>query len=230
MAQDPLSLGDAVHARLSAWLDEGALPGGSRLPGEHALAQRFAVSRPVLRQALARLRAEGRLETRKGSGTYLRQQAAPALPPLAFGPLGHIPDVRAFLEFRCGLESAMAAEAARRADPAGRQRLERALTALLDATRTGGDAIEGDIAFHQAVADASGNRFHVAVMRALEAQTRASIRLTRQLSPMPDPARFAIMRQEHGAIATAILAGDPAAAQEAMAAHLRNGIRRLFEG
>ncbi|WP_419900338.1 FadR/GntR family transcriptional regulator [Roseomonas sp. USHLN139] len=224
------ALSDTVYDRLAAWLRAEALPEGSRLPGENALAARFQVSRPVLRQALARLRAEGRLESRKGSGSYIRALAPPALPPIRFGPLGNIPDVRAFLEFRCGLESAMAAEAARRADPAALDRLAAARVALEAATRAGGPSIEADILFHQAVAEASGNRFYQAVMQALVEQTRFGIRLTRELAPMPDAERFATMRREHGRIAEAILRGAAEAARAAMQQHLQNGIRRLFGG
>ncbi|WBV45198.1 FadR/GntR family transcriptional regulator [Pseudoroseomonas cervicalis] len=233
MQTDPArSLSDTAYDRLVEWLDGDGFPDGTRLPGENALARRLSVSRPVLRQALARLRAEGRLEARKGSGTYVRRVEPPALPPIVFGPLGNIPDVRAFLEFRCGLESAMAAEAARRADPAGLARLSAALAALQAETEAGGGggSIEADIAFHQAVAEASGNRFFLAVMQALVEQTRFGIRLTRELSDMPEAERFATLRREHGRVAAAILAGDAMAAQAAMQAHLRNGIQRLFGG
>ncbi|MFC4166306.1 FadR/GntR family transcriptional regulator [Teichococcus aestuarii] len=231
METDPApSLSDTVYARLTELLGTEAFPEGARLPGENELARRFAVSRPVLRQALARLRAEGRLESRKGSGTYVRQVALPALPPIGFGPLGNIPDVRAFLEFRCGVESAMAAEAARRDDAAALRHLARARDALAAETHAGRPSIEADIAFHQAVAEASGNRFFVAVMAALAEQTRFSIRLTRELSDTPDAERFATIRREHGRIAEAILAGDAEAAGAAMAEHLRGGILRLFGG
>ncbi|WP_159994654.1 FadR/GntR family transcriptional regulator [Roseomonas sp. 18066] len=224
------SLSDTVYDRLATWLRADALPEGARLPGENALAERFSVSRPVLRQALARLRAEGRLESRKGSGTYIRALAPPELPPIHFGPLGNIPDVRAFLEFRCGLESAMAAEAARRAEPGALARLAEARAGLEAETRAGRPSIEADVAFHQAVAEASGNRFYQAVMQALVEQTRFGIRLTRELAPMPDADRFATMRREHGRIADAILRGAAEAARAAMEQHLQNGIRRLFGG
>ncbi|MXP65520.1 FadR family transcriptional regulator [Roseomonas sp. M0104] len=231
-------LSEAVHARLLDMLASGEFPRGSRLPGEHALAGRFAVSRPVLRQALARLQAEGRIETRKGSGTFVREAAvreaamreAAASPPLslAYGPLNSIPDVRSFLEFRCGLESEMAARAALCADSAARAALRRAARALEAEAAAGRPAIEEDIAFHLAIAHASGNRFFAATLAALSEQTRFSIRLTRELCTLPSTARFAEMRAEHDRILAAVEAGDAAAAHAAMAAHLRGGIRRLF--
>ncbi|MDJ0386840.1 FCD domain-containing protein [Roseomonas sp. E05] len=225
-ANRPLS--DTIHARLLEMLGSPEFPPGARLPGEHALAERFAVSRPVLRQALARLQAAGRIETRKGSGTFVRDSAAPPPLRLVYGPLSSIPDVRSFLEFRCGLESEMAARAAACRDPAARAALRQAAQALEAEGSTGRPAIEEDIAFHLAIARASGNRFFLATLAALAEQTRFSIRLTRELCTLPSRERFAEMQAEHDRILSAIEAGDAAAAHAAMAAHLRGGIRRLF--
>ena len=66
-------LSDEVSDQLLGLLASGAWPNESRLPSEHELARRFAVSRPILRQALARLRAEGRVISRKGAGSYVRE-------------------------------------------------------------------------------------------------------------------------------------------------------------
>jgi GntR family transcriptional regulator len=51
---------------------EGAA-GGTLLPTERDLAERFAVSRTTVRQAIAELVVEGRLERTQGSGTYVAQ-------------------------------------------------------------------------------------------------------------------------------------------------------------
>jgi DNA-binding FadR family transcriptional regulator len=56
------------------------------------------VSRPVLRQALARLRDEGRIYARKGSGTFVTD-ALPQTKPISLSTLENIADIRAFLEF-----------------------------------------------------------------------------------------------------------------------------------
>ena len=54
---------------------------GSMLPSENALAKRFHVSRPTVRKALQAIGHDGTLETRCGSGTFLRQ---PVKAPLGF--------------------------------------------------------------------------------------------------------------------------------------------------
>ena len=55
------SLSDTVYEALHELITTGALAENSRLPSENELALEYKVSRPVLRQALSRLRDEGLL-------------------------------------------------------------------------------------------------------------------------------------------------------------------------
>jgi len=219
-------LSDEVYEQLLGLLASGAWPKESRLPSEHELARRFAVSRPILRQALARLRAEGRVQSRKGAGTYVRE--APRPTGFAFGPLGSIPEVRRFLEFRCSLEAEMAALATRAADAAAVSVIRQAQQRLDQALAAGAPGIEEDIGFHMAIAQATGNRFFVETLAALAEQMAFGIRLTRDLSTRPLQDRSGALAEEHARIAAAIEAGDSEAAKAAMQDHLTNGIRRLF--
>ncbi|MBV6303428.1 FadR family transcriptional regulator [Candidimonas humi] len=221
-------LGDVVYEELTALLGSGELPPQSRLPSENELSQRLRVSRPVLRQALARLRAEGRISTRKGAGNYVADSSAATTPKVSFGPLTSIPDVRSFLEFRSSLEGEMAARAAVHHDRESLAEIGRRRRRLESAMAAGGDGIEEDIAFHAAIAQASGNRFFSMTMEALAEQTRFSIGLIRQLSDRPLALRMQDVYREHAAIEQAIASGDPAAARDAMTAHLVGGIARLF--
>jgi GntR family transcriptional regulator len=54
-------------------IQAGIYPPGERLPAETAMAKRFRVSVPTLRQALAVLRAEGLIESRHGIGTFVKE-------------------------------------------------------------------------------------------------------------------------------------------------------------
>lgn len=219
-------LSDEVYDQLLGLLASGAWPPESRLPSEHELARRFAVSRPILRQALARLRAEGRVVSRKGAGSYVREVARPT--GIAFGPLGSIPEVRRFLEFRCSVESEMAARATLAADAAARAAIRQAQLRLEQALAAGGPGVEEDIGFHRAIAQATGNRFFVETLASLAEQMAFGIRLTRELSGRPLQDRAAALAREHARIAEAIEAGDAEAARAAMQDHLASGIRRLF--
>jgi DNA-binding FadR family transcriptional regulator len=220
-------LGDRVYEDLLQLLGTPGFEPRARLPGETALSQRLGVSRPVLRQALARLREEGRIYARKGSGTFVTD-ALPQARPLSLSTLENIADIRAFLEFRCFVEGEAAARAAlmRTTDQMHHIRLcrERFEQALAD----GSDAVEEDVAFHDAVAQACGNRFFSMTMTALAPQTRFSIGLSRSLSGRPQGERRAGVCEEHAAVERAIEQQDAAAARQTMEAHLRGGIARLF--
>src|SRR3546814_14212390 len=51
----------------------GRYGAGARLPAEASLADNFGVSRPIVREAIAQLTADGVLVTRKGSGAYVSE-------------------------------------------------------------------------------------------------------------------------------------------------------------
>lgn len=220
-------LADKVYEDLMQLLGTPGFEPRARLPGETALSQRLGVSRPVLRQALARLRDEGRLYVRKGSGTFVTD-ALPQARPISLSTLANIADIRAFLEFRLFMEGEAAARAAmaRTVDQMHHIRLcrERFEQAVAD----GSDAVEEDVAFHDAVAQACGNRFFSMTMNALAPQTRFSIGLSRSLAGRPQGQRRTGVYHEHRAVERAVEQQDAAAAREAMEAHLRGGIARLF--
>jgi DNA-binding FadR family transcriptional regulator len=220
-------LADKAYEDLMQLMGTPGFEPRARLPGETALSQRLGVSRPVLRQALARLRDEGRVYARKGSGTFVTD-ALPQVKPMSLSTLANIADIRAFLEFRCFVEGEAAARAAlmRSTDQMHHVRLcrERFEQALAD----GSDAVEEDIAFHDAVAQACGNRFFSMTMSALAPQTRFSIGLSRSLSGRPQGQRRVGVCQEHAAIEQALELQDTNAARQAMEAHLHGGIARLF--
>jgi DNA-binding FadR family transcriptional regulator len=220
-------LADKVYEDLMQLLGTPGFEPRARLPGETALSQRLGVSRPVLRQALARLRDEGRVYVRKGSGTFVTD-ALPQAKPMSLNTLENIADIRAFLEFRCFVEGEAAGRAAlmRTTDQMHHIRLcrERFEQALAE----GSDAVAEDIAFHDAVAQACGNRFFGMTMTALAPQTRFSIGLSRSLAGRPQGERRDGVCKEHAAVELAIEQQDAAAARQAMEAHLRGGIARLF--
>lgn len=220
-------LSDSVYDRLRALLGEPGFEPGARLPAETQLAERFAVSRPVLRQALLRLRAEGLLFARKGSGNYVGALRRPE-GPLAYGPLLNIPDIRSFLEFRCVLEGEAAAQAARRGGAEDLEALHQRRVWYENALEAGEPGMDEDVAFHLAVAEAAGNRFFVLTLQALRAHMLVGIRLIRELSGQPLARRLSGVRDEHARIEEAVRARDEQAARTAMTAHLKGGIARLF--
>ncbi len=66
------TLVDRLVAEVRSEITSGRLVVGQRLPTEAKMAAQFGVSRPLLREALAELRAEGFVETASGRGTFVR--------------------------------------------------------------------------------------------------------------------------------------------------------------
>jgi DNA-binding FadR family transcriptional regulator len=226
LAPKPRPLGEHVYQELLGLILAGEYAQDSRLPGELDLAQRFGVSRPVLRQALSRLRAEGLIYTRHGAGNFVQRRSRPT--PLDYGPLQSVPDVQRCLEFRCGLESAIAGRAASLHDSDSLQAIRRAMQQMEQAEAAGEHGLETDFAFHLEIARATRNRFFVTTLEALRPQVLFSINLIRSLSTRPLRERLHEVHGEHRQIVEAIAAGDSQRAERAMSDHLQAGIKRLF--
>src|ERR687895_671455 len=105
-------LSSGIYEQLFERIVVGEFPVNARLPSETELARRFGASRPVVREALARLRDDGLIVSRQGSGSYVKKRPDQAV--LQFVPVGSIADIQRCFEFRAGLEAAAAALAATR--------------------------------------------------------------------------------------------------------------------
>ncbi len=67
----PRNLKDELIDRLTAEIKSGALKPSDKLPTEQKMIAAFGVSRTVVREALAALRAEGLIDTRQGAGAFV---------------------------------------------------------------------------------------------------------------------------------------------------------------
>src|SRR5215469_15019494 len=75
---EPTPVHQQLYAQLRRAILDGRLASGTRLPSTRTLAQALGVSRTVTSAAYDELFAEGYLEGRHGSGTYVARD----LPPL----------------------------------------------------------------------------------------------------------------------------------------------------
>ena len=87
-----------IHAGLRAQIEGGALPPGRRLPSSRQLARDLGVSRITAAAAYAELEAEGLVEGRTGSGTYVAAPWAPVGPRAAGPPAASLPRWQAAIE------------------------------------------------------------------------------------------------------------------------------------
>ena len=68
----PEPLRDQIAEVIRTRIADGVYPPRRAIPGEHALAAEFEVSRPTVRAAIEVLVAEGLLHRVRGKGTYVR--------------------------------------------------------------------------------------------------------------------------------------------------------------
>lgn len=229
----PANLTAGLVRRLADEIRAGRLAPGDRLPTEQQMMQQAGVSRTVVREAVAALRAEGLVVTRQGAGAFVAAHPGEGL--LRIGPdeTTTLDEVIKVLELRVGIEVEAAGLAAERRGSAELAAIERADRAFSQATESGDPAVEPDLAFHRAVLAATGNDYFV---RCLEALGRISIPRQSVRFATTEPERRAYLarvRAEHRRIVSAIAAADARAARLAMRRHLggsRDRYRRLAEG
>jgi DNA-binding FadR family transcriptional regulator len=219
-------LPDKIYGDILNRILDGEYQEGERLPTEHALAERFDTSRPTVREALARLRADGIIVTRHGSGTTVARRPDPDV--RRFAPLETLSDIRRCYEFRVVTEAGAAALAAQMAEADDIAAIERAWNELERVVETEGIGASDDFAFHLAVARASKNQFFVTMMSFIEEQVVFSMNLSRNLSLVKTVERQRVVQAEHRAVLEAIRRNDSAAAGQAMRTHLENARDRMF--
>jgi GntR family transcriptional repressor for pyruvate dehydrogenase complex len=208
---------------------EGEFAPGERLPREVDLAERFGISRGVVRECIRGLEERGLISVKHGRGaTVNRPEKWDALDPEVLPALLASPGgdrlVDEALECQRMLEVEAAGLAAQRAEHAHLDDLTRALermAAVAPRARRGSAAKrryhEADVDFHRAVVQASGNG---SLARMAEPLHRALAVTGRTLEPEGDLER---RQAEHRRVLAAIAARDPKQARAAMAAHLQTG-------
>jgi GntR family transcriptional regulator, transcriptional repressor for pyruvate dehydrogenase complex len=204
--------------RIAADVAAGRLLPGTRLPTEQELMRAMGVSRTVIREAVATLRAEGLIATRHGIGSFVADPPPQALFRIEPGQTETLSDALHIMELRTAVETEAAGLAAERATAAQRRAIRQTLAAIDQAIERGEAAVGEDFAFHAAITDATGNpqfrRFLDFLGRFII--PRASVRI-RALNLR---AYLMTFQQEHRAIVAAIDARSVEQARAAMRTHL----------
>src|SRR5215213_8430332 len=160
-----------------AHIDREHLPAGALLPSEGQLPGQFGVSRPIVREALRLLEANGVVTVVNGRGAMVKPLSGDVL--AAFfqrAARNRREAVREVLEVRRGIEVECAALAAQRRTPEQLARLEE-IVGQMGACLDDHEALaELDIAFHWQIAQASGNTLFVHLVESLRVVVEDSIR------------------------------------------------------
>ncbi len=208
----PNSLHDEVAARLRDLIFSGDLLPGAFID-EVAMADRLAISRTPLREALKVLAAEGLVRHEPRRGCFVNQ--------VTEQDLDDIFPVIALLEGRCAFEAARNATAA---DIEALEDLHDRLNKHAKAHRIT-LYYEVNYAIHEAIITLADNRWLAQVIGDL----RKILKLAR-LQQLHAPGRLQQSLSEHMAVFAALKARDPEGAEAAMKTHLtrqREALREL---
>ena len=98
-------LAQTVIDEIRRRIETGALPFGAQLPTEPQLEMQFEVSRTVVREAIAELRAAGLVIPIQGKGIFVAEQRQAPVIDLTPGEIQSIPQTLEMLEFRMAVET-----------------------------------------------------------------------------------------------------------------------------
>ena len=218
-------LADQLYGQLLEKIVTAQLKEGDKLPSENQISRSFQVSRPVIREALLRLQADGLVYTRQGAGTFVKARPPEGL--IEFAAPSDVAGLLRCLEARLPLEGTAASLAAQRATAEDVSNIEATLAELQKAMTGKELADEADFAFHMAVARASGNDVFVTILSSLNAAMVAGMRVALKITRKGSQERIRTILDEHRAIADAISTGDAVGADLAMRYHIHCARKRV---
>lgn len=219
------SLSDQVAEAIAAEIRSGGLATGDKLPTEAALVMQFSVSRTVVREAVSQLKSLGLVDSRQGSGVFVKE---PGFSPLNFDVSAALSQqaVVQMVEVRRALETEVAGLAAERGSAAQVARIRQAIDKLDAAVQAGADGVAEDVQFHRAIAEAANNPFLIATLDYLSQFLVGATRVTRANEARREDFAQQV-GQEHGAILQAIEARDVLSARQAAGLHMENAVARI---
>jgi GntR family galactonate operon transcriptional repressor len=223
----PRRLATAVVGELVDRIVGGRIAEGAALPPEPSLCEQFGVSRTVVREAVKSLEGMRLVSVQQGAGTRVRPFAEWRLldPVVLAATVRHDAEsaiLDDLVDVRRALEAQMAARAATRATAADLAAIEAAMARLEAETEDPARYLVADVAFHDAVMAASGNRLGRATVRTLTAEAFRSLRYVGD----PTAADCRHSNEAHRAVLAHVRARDAEAAGSAMNDHILEAWQR----
>jgi DNA-binding FadR family transcriptional regulator len=210
---------DEVLAQLKEAILRGVYKEGDKLPSERELTDQFNVSRGVVREAIRALQVTGFVQIKQGplGGAFVKEISFGLLDTgfsdLYFSDKLTITEV---VQVRQFIEPEVARLAALNVSDAYRKQLETALEQEYQAYKSPDDLMKKLTTVHYVLAEMCGNRLFEGMIIAMISLTRRIIRaLLEDLLALHGAG-------EHDGIVQAVIAGNPEAAQKAMALHSMN--------
>lgn len=221
------SMADELFAKLEARIRSGELLPGARLPTQQKIARTERVSRTVVREAVARLTAQGLTVSRQGSGVFVAESAPYRALQVTLEELNELSDVIKLLEIRLGVETEMAGLAAARRTTEDIGDIQDALQRMLERRSDAQATAKADREFHVAIARATQNEYFVRFAEFLGLRLVPPWSLFLRDQPRSThEAYHEKVYAEHRAIVEAIVRMDSARAREAARHHMQESLTR----
>ncbi len=220
-------LSDIVYGQILEYISAEGMEVGNRLPPEQAFCSAFGVSRPVVREALMRLQADGLIYSRQGAGTFIDK--VPPANMMQFTQSADVADYLRSYEIRMGLETEAARLAAINRNDKDLSRINQAMVKLRQAHDRGAPEGAEDFEFHLAIADATGNVFFGEILNQIQKNVIGHMTLGSALTHLGPEERRRQVLAEHENIVDALEKADPEAAANLMRTHLVNARERLTD-
>jgi GntR family transcriptional repressor for pyruvate dehydrogenase complex len=220
-------LSDQLYGQIFEQIVSGRLKVGDRLPSEKEICEQFGVSRPVVREALLRLSADGLVMAHQGLGTFVSHQPVARIQTFA-----RAQDVASYLrcqEVRIALEGDAARLAAERRTEEQLEAIEAALARFAENVEKGRPDPQDDLEFHSSIAMAAQNDFYLQVLEHINESLLGFMRLSLSLTRTGSKQRMQRVLEEHAAIVDAIRERDGERARVAMQFHLGQARRRVVD-
>jgi GntR family transcriptional repressor for pyruvate dehydrogenase complex len=229
----PASRLENLTRDLTARIVGGEYSPGQRLPTETQLQEKWGVSRSVVREAMKVLASQGLVRIEQGRGTFVSDSdSAPLTTQITLAlrrpRAGSTPakegvgEWAALLDVRRVLEVAVAERAAQHASEADVVAMSQAIEEMRARPAQPAGYVDADIAFHRALAAATGNPLWGALLDALN----DLLRRYREASFRGRDSALMAARQ-HQEILNAVQKRDAVAATEAMRSHLQRSEQDL---
>jgi GntR family transcriptional repressor for pyruvate dehydrogenase complex len=215
------NLADQVAQQIQDLIATRQLRPDERLPSERELAERFGVSRTVIREAVRSLAAKGLLEVKSGSGMVISvpQPSSVAESMSLLLRLSSEKDPYDYIfEVRHVLEVEIAGLAAQRATIEDIGDLEALMQSQMENLDNLERAAEADVDFHAALANATHN---ILFSILLDSVAEILLEVRRMGLTLPD-VRGKVLEQ-HKKIFECVKQSDAEGARQAMIFHLREG-------
>ncbi|SEJ74196.1 MULTISPECIES: FadR/GntR family transcriptional regulator [unclassified Variovorax] len=208
-----------LAARIAELIRGGEFKVGDRLPSERALAERFNVSRTLVREAIIVLEIQGAVEVRGGSGIYICAPAAGVMAPAAAYTLSPGPGPFELLRARSLIEAEIASVAAENRKDSDIDRIYAALAAMREHMQDKAANEAADRLFHLRIAESTGNSVLLQMVTGLWDHTKAPI-WSQMEAHFHTPELRRASQDDHQRVFNALLERNPAEARAAMRAHI----------